>query len=655
MTELIWDGKYKDGKKVAPLRVSLPFQTVETVNESVQQRQRTLDLFTAGRDMDWRNRLIWGDKKYVLPSLLDEFSGKVNLIYIDPPFNVGADFSFNATLPDYASTDDDETTEFVKEPNVIEQKAYRDTWGNGLESYLQWFYETIVFLRDLLSDDGSIYVHLDWHMVHYAKVLMDEVFGYSQIRNALVWKRTSAHNDPQRFGIIDDSILFYSKSKNWKWNALKIQYEAWYIERYYKYVEKTTGRRFLSRDVTGPSHGGTSGIYEWKGKLPGKGRMWAYTRENMEKLEADGKLFYTDNGVPRLKQYLDEMEGNPVQSIWDDILPVVSWSNEGLSYETQKPEALLDRVIKSSSNEGDLILDCFCGSGTTPAVAEKLNRRWIACDLGRFAIHTTRKRLLGIEGVKPFIVQNLGKYERQAWIQNEFENQNNLQKKYREFILDLYHARALNQYTWLHGIKSGRMVHVGSVDGPVTAGDLANIATEFKKAVGSGSDAPQSNAIDVLGWDFAFEINEVAKQQASQANLDFRFYRVPRDVMDKRAVEQGDIRFFELAALKVDVQVNKLAVDLEIEDFVIPPDDVPQDVQKSIKHWSQWVDYWAVDWDFKGDTFHNQWQTYRTRKDPTLKLKTEHHYEQAGEYVVMVKVIDILGNDTTKTLKVKVG
>jgi hypothetical protein len=324
------------------------------------------------------------------------------------------------------------------------------------------------------------------------------------------------------------------------------------------------------------------------------------------------------------------------------------------SYPTQKPEALLERIIKGSSNENDLVLDCFCGSGTTAAVAEKLNRRWVTCDLGRFAIHTTRKRLLGIEGIKPFIVQNLGKYERQAWIEAQF-NQKDVQQRYREFILDLYHARPLKNHTWLHGTKGGRMVHVGSVDAPVTTGDLANIAAEFKKAVGTGKDAPKSNGVDILGWDFAFELNEVAKQQAAQANLDVRFYRVPRDVMDKRAVEQGDIKFFELASLKVETKISKKKeLTLTLADFVIPPDDVPQDVQKAIKHWSQWVDYWAVDWDYKGDTFHNQWQTYRTRKNPDLQKSATHVYQESGEYTVVVKVIDILGNDTTKTLKVKV-
>ena len=193
MTELIWDGKYKDGgagkppQRVAPLRVALPFQTVETVNETAKERQRTFDLFNAGRDPEWRNRLIWGDKRYVLPSLLDEFAGKVNLVYIDPPFNVGADFSFTATIPDNPDTDEDETTTFTKEPSVIEMKAYRDTWGRGLDSYLQWFYETAVLLRELLAENGSIYVHLDYHIGHYAKAVMDEVFGQENFKNEIVW------------------------------------------------------------------------------------------------------------------------------------------------------------------------------------------------------------------------------------------------------------------------------------------------------------------------------------------------------------------------------------------------------------------------------------------------------------------------------------
>jgi SAM-dependent methyltransferase len=334
--------------------------------------------------------------------------------------------------------------------------------------------------------------------------------------------------------------------------------------------------------------------------------------------------------------------------------------SEWLDYPTQKPEALLERIIKASSNEGDLVLDCFCGSGTTAAVAEKLSRRWITCDLGRFAIHTTRKRLLSIENVKPFVVQNLGKYERQAWQAAEFGGQEkaaSVVNQYRRFILELYHARPIEGYAWLHGLKQGRMVHVGAVDSPISPSDIKQMALEFRKATGTGKDAPKESAVDVLGWDFAFELNEVAKQQAAEANITMRFIRIPREVLEKKAVEQGDIKFFELAALAVEVKQEGRAVNLQLTDFVIPPDDVPADVQAAISHWSQWIDYWAVDWDNQGDTFHNMWQAYRTRhaSRKSITLKAGHKYESAGEYTIVVKVIDILGNDTTKTLRVKVG
>src|SRR6266568_2694096 len=186
MTELTWDGKYKDGKKQGPVRIALPFQTIETVNESAQDRRRNLELFASGRDTEWRNRLIWGDKKYVLPSLLPEFAGKVHLIYIDPPFDTGANFSFTAAIANHPETETDETTYFTKEPSVIEQKAYRDTWGQGLDSYLQWFYETVVALRELLAEDGSMYVHLDWHVAHYAKAVLDEIFGQNHCQNEII-------------------------------------------------------------------------------------------------------------------------------------------------------------------------------------------------------------------------------------------------------------------------------------------------------------------------------------------------------------------------------------------------------------------------------------------------------------------------------------
>ncbi|MGH6679136.1 MAG: DNA methyltransferase, partial [Bradyrhizobium sp.] len=431
------------------------------------------------------------------------------------------------------------------------------------------------------------------------------------------------------------------------------------------------GRLYRVNEITGSGlRSGDSGK-PWRGNDPSaRGRHWAIpkvlqqkfglagtTQQMLDALDRRGYIEWGkgDGNWPRLRYFKDEMKGVMLQDIWTDVYRQID-----PIYATQKPEALLERIIKASSNEGDLVLDCFCGSGTTAAVAEKLGRRWIACDLGRFAVHTTRKRLLSIPNVRPFVVQNLGKYERQVWAGAEFGEGDSKhaavrQRAYTEFILKLAHATPLHGYTWLHGVRAGRMVHVGAVDAPITVGDVTQIAAEFKRTVGTGKDAPKTNGVDVLGWDFAFEINEVAKQQAAAANIQMRFLRIPRDVMDKRAVEQGDIRFFELAALSVEAKVNKRNVSLKLKDFVIPPDDVPEDVRKAVKHWSQWIDYWAVDWDNRSDTFHNEWQAYRTRKDNSLQLEIAHAYVDAENYTIAVKVIDILGNDTTKTIMLKVA
>ncbi len=368
--------------------------------------------------------------------------------------------------------------------------------------------------------------------------------------------------------------------------------------------------------------------------------------------DEDGRQYKEFKGR---RTYLDESLGRPVPDWWTDIGQTGQSRIEFLNYPTQKPEALLERIIRASSNEGDLVLDCFCGSGTTAAVAEKLKRRWIACDLGRFAIHTTRKRLLGIDNLRPFIVQNLGKYERQVWQKAEFGDEAAHQtRSYRKFILDLYHAEMVEGYSWLHGRKGGRMVHVGSVDSPVAVGDVRSIALEFRRAIGGGKNAPTMAGVDILGWDFALDTNDTAKQYAAEAGLKVRFLRIPREVLEKKAVDQGDIRFFELAALSVAHRCARRELSIELTDFMIPPDDVPDDVQKAVRHWSDWIDYWAVDFNYRDDTFHNQWQTYRTRKDRTLLLRANYTYEAPGDYVVLVKAIDILGNDTTKTLNVTV-
>lgn len=623
-TELVWDGKYKDGKKASPLRINLPFQDVETVNESAQERQKMLDLFSSGRPSDWRNRLIWGDKRYVLPSLLDEFAGKVNLIYIDPPFATGADFSFNVEI---------NGEHFTKEPSVIEMKAYRDTWGQGLDSYLQWFYTTIVLLRDLLADDGSIYVHCDWRLSGSLQFVLQEVFGAENFRNEIIWKRDAAGKGAKtiskQWPRVYDSIYFFTKS------------EQHYFEQQFSKVTDLQIKEYRYQDPDGRRFKRTT--------------LGDYSAKSIAEMEEKGLIYVSVSGQKYKKYYLDDAKVT-IDTIWSDIFGfgVITSSKEILGYPTQKPEALLERIVRASSREGDLVLDCFCGSGTTAAVAEKLDRRWITCDLGRFAVHTTRKRLLGIQNVKPFVVQNLGKYERQLWQADEFGPQAAQRvAAYTKFILDLYHAQPLSGRAWLHGVKGNRVVHVGSIDSPVTLADVRSIIIEWQRNVGKSE--VRTTGIDVLGWDFAFELNEVARQQALDAGVDLKFYTIPREVLEKKAVEQGDIQFFELAALFVNTQVAGRTLTVELTNFVPPLDHVPQEVRAKITAWESWIDYWAVDFDFKGDTFHNEWQSYRTKVNKAIATMTTNTYDSPGTYCVNVKVIDILGNDTTRTLQVEIA
>ena len=472
MTELIWEGKYDaQGRKAAPPRIALPFQNVETVNESAADRDRMQDLFASGRPTDWRNRLIWGDKKYVLPSLLKEFAGKVNLVYIDPPFDTGANFSYTAIIPDDPDADGDQSATFVKEPSVIEQKAYRDTWGKDLDGYLRWFSDTVILVRDLLADDGSLFVHLDWHVGHYAKTVLDEVYGRDNFLNEIVWYYYNKfQGNVNRFATDHDVIFWYRKSDNYKFQP---QHEL--REKPVRQIKRVWDKR--------------------KGSI-------------VNAKDADGKVLYQD------------ATHRTIDDVWRMSMLQPADQTENLRFPTQKPEALLERIVSASSNEGDLVLDCFCGSGTTAAVAEKLGRRWISAISAAFAIHTTRKRLLSIPDVKPFVVQNLGKYERQAWQAAEFGDSAEAahRRPTASFILELYHAQPARRAT--SGCTASRAA-AWSTSARSTRRSAAATCTRSPPSSARPSaparTRPSTNGVDVLGWDFAFELNEVAKQEAAAA------------------------------------------------------------------------------------------------------------------------------------------
>ena len=370
-------------------------------------------LGTTQTEAPWANRLIYGDNLLAMAALLagDEdtpsLRGKVDLIYIDPPFDSKADYRTKVTLPG---------VELEQKPTVIEQFAYSDTWSDGTASYLAMITPRLILMRELLADTGSIYVHLDWHVGHYVKLVMDEVFGRTNFQNELIWKRTSARSDSETYNHIHDVIFLFSKTEGLHFETQYAEYDRSYLESAYRNIEEGTGRRYTLSDLMAAgTRRGSSGS-PWRGIDPNsRGNHWKFQTAKLDELDASGRIAWPkkEGGIPRYKRYLDEMKGVPIQSIWTDVNAVASQSTERVDYNTQKPEALLERIINSSCPEGGLVADFNGGSGTTAAVAEKLGRRWITTDLGKPACMIMRKRLIDLEA-KPFLYQAIGDYQVEA-------------------------------------------------------------------------------------------------------------------------------------------------------------------------------------------------------------------------------------------------
>lgn len=740
--ELVWNGKTRD-----VCTTVLPFQTLEHIDEPRKETKSQGDLFDSrGRQMKgWSNKLIWGDNKLILSSLKAgplrqqiEDAGGLKLIYIDPPFDVGADFSLDIEIGG-------ET--FHKEPNLLEQIAYRDTWGRGADSFISMLYERLILMRDLLAADGSIYVHMGWGVSHYVRSILDEVFGKDRALNQIIWKRQTAHSDSgqgsEHLGRLHDVILLYSKDSTYTWNMQYGPYSDDYLRTHYKKVEPETGRRYELDNIIGP--GGTSKgnpVYEFLGVT----RPWRYSRETMERLYGEGRIIQPSLGaVPRYKRYLDEMPGVPVQDLWDDVNSINSQAKEAVGYATQKPEALIERIIRLSSNPDDLVGDFFCGSGTTAAVAERLGRKWIATDLGKFGVHTTRKRLISVQrelkaaekDFRAFEVLNLGRYERQAYLNmggrmSAEQRAAALAQKEREFrdlILRAYKASPLGlegaaQDGFFHGSRNGRLVVIGPINLPVGRLFVEEVITECRKRGAS--------RVDILAFEFEMGLFPAVLEEARSKGIELSPKYIPAEVFDKRAVEKGQVVFHDISFVEASPRYDKkkkLAVSIELSDFsvyytqgaaeaaiaalkggksdVICEQGQLYKISKSkdgvvtrerlTKHWTDWVDYWAVDFDYLqrkeiikvpvgtglggvaslegfeppqgelklpefeerwtgGYIFENEWQSFRTRQNRDLELTTAvHTYDRPGRYTVAVKVIDIFGNDTMTLVPVNVG
>ena len=654
-TELVWEGKYDEfgnRREVDVAGLSMPLQKIETIDEPRSRAEAQGSLFDeqkAHHD-DFRNRLIWGDNRLVAASLLEQYKGAITLIYIDPPFNKNEDFTLNVDIGD-------EKRSAKKDQSLLEFVAYRDIWGRDVGSYLQMLFDRLIVFRDLLTEDGSIYVHCDRGINQYVRGLLDEIFGHERFRGEIVWKRTSAHADASYFGQVHDYILFYSKGDNPKWNFPTTTYEDWYVDRYYRYKDPD-GRRFMSGDISASGLSGGGYHYTWKG-IDG---FWRCPPETMKRLDQEGRIFYTKNGVPRFKRYLDEMKGRPVQSLWDDILPVVSWSDEETGYATQKPQALLDRIIQASSDKSDLVADFFCGSGTTLAVAEALGRRWVGTDLGRFAVHSSRKRLIDLQrtlhdcgqSYRSFDIFNLGRYERQWWQRDALEG---AEDEHQALVLNFFRAESLSHASspLLHGRKGNAFVHVDGIDSIFMRQEAADVAKAVKAAGG--------REVHCLAWDFEMDIRQAVA--GIEANLDIRvrLHRIPREIMEKNRTEVPP--FFEVALLEA-VPVYRRpeqtrAVDIKLTNFLpslteVPAKELEALRERAVKSGFDFIDFWAVDFDWApGKPFNHHWQDYRTRKDRSLKTVSdaEFVYDRYGKHTACIKVVDVFGCDTSITVEIE--
>jgi DNA modification methylase len=717
--ELVWNGKTSEVTNVI-----LPFQTIEQVDEPRSEKEVKLqgslfDVDSRGRQLKgWTNKLIWGDNKLILASLKNgplrqqiEEQGGIKLIYVDPPFDVGADFSMNIEIGD---------EEFTKKPNVLEELAYRDTWGKGADSFVAMIYERLSLMRDLLASNGSIYLHCDYRLTHYIRSVFDELFDKSRFLNEIIWQGavgdTSAKN--KKYIKSHDTIFLYAKSEAYIWNEVFQEYgEA--SNKLYK--QEDEGGKFQMISVDNPGGGGY--IYSFgKGeKLPANG--YRMPKETADEWIKQGILVVEAGKVPRRKQYMNE-SGVRCKDVWNDISSSVS-----KEYPTQKPEALLERIIKASSNEGDIVADFFSGSGTTIAVAEKLGRKWIGTDIGKFAIHTARKRMIGVQrelkkegkDYRAFEILNLGKYERQHYIGinpnlREEEQEKQIAKKEHDFInlvLGAYKAEPFDGFKTFHGKKSSRLVAIGPINLPVSR--------LFVDAVIRESIEKKITKVDVLAFEFEMGLFPNIQEEAKSQGIDLALKYIPRDVFDKRAIEKNQVVFNDVSYIEAKPIVTKGSVAVELVDFsVFYNQDSIKEVEENLKaggkkllvengqiikvakdkdgiltrenltkKWTDWIDYWAVDFDFEskkevirvpkgsptddakatsvssisgeyeevwtGDyVFENEWQSFRTKKDRGLELKSIARELGKGKHKIAIKVVDIFGNDTMKVIEVTV-
>ena len=615
---------------------------------------------------NWFNRLCYGDNLFVMQALLNgdeatglpSMRGKIDLIYIDPPYDSKADYRTKITLPN---------GDIEQRPNVLEQFAYSDTWKEGTVSYLKMMYPRLYLMRELLSDQGSIYVHLDWHVGHYVKILLDEILGKDNFVNEIIWQRTGAQNNSGSFGVNNDLILMYSKSNTRIWNEIFKEYTQEHIDEYFKVDENNRYYR-----LNNPTGQGYQEHYRDFGRglmLPPKGRHWSVSQEQIEIWKKENRVKFTKSGYPFIKKYIEELNGVSLQTIWTDCIPARK-SKELVNYATQKPEKLLERIISASSNENSIVADFFAGSGTTGAVAERLGRRWIMSDFGKPANMIMRKRLIDQE-TKPFLYQAIGDYQKEVFASTkEFKRVGDLS----QVVLNLFGATPFfdeNTPRNLGQIKGTRTLVY--VDSPNKMTGLSTIkkAQELRESFMGGW-----SKVIVLGWNFTFDIGNVLKDvDRSQIEV----LVIPPDLLDKlrskvnykKLVDSNKIKFSSLQYLTIkEPKVTSVTCDIEeleieLDNYVLlSPDALPVDdkYKESLQNVIAneplaLIEYWSIDPDYDGETFRSKWQDYRENvhndNDPLRVIQWAKIQVPAKEHrKICVKAVDVFGLESVVVKKV---
>lgn len=697
---LVWDSK----PKKAPNAKNLGFQIAEVVvpNPATQTGPRLpFDPGTQEVDTKVCNRLIWGDNLLVMQALLAQgYEGKINLIYIDPPFDSKMDYSHTVQLtPDEAGNGGGELN---AEMSALERLAYRDTWEDGTDSYLDMLYPRLQLMHRLLAEDGSLYVHCDWRVSAHIKFLIEEVFGIEQFRAYITWKSSPGHADDEFYSEMHDSILFATKGKSPKWNQLYQPYDPDYLASHYQKLDPD-GRRFEDDNLTAYGLKGGGYEYEWKGVT----KLWRMPITSMERLEREDRIYYTRTGGARYKRYLDEMPGAPVSDLWTDITRLNSQAHEKAGYDTQKPESLIERIIKASSDPGDLIADFFCGSGTTAAVAEKLGRRWITSDLGKSSIQVARNRFVkvgetgsggiafqrpdGATRCAPFVVENLGNYQRQLLYLNDTRL-----RQVGPLILTLYGAqphpteRALGTQGYNDpdtGRFQRRLVLVGDPDRPLSAKRVAEAARALRTLDGGGY-----SKLVALGWDFELNFDTALdKHLGADWRKLVEVRQIPTEVIeylkkipaeaspDDPAVERlrTQVTFFEKPFLAPpEIQLlgwtteaePRLRVQLRLTRYTLR--GLPMGIQgKKLSEEEartlirkaggasglNLIDFWSVDDDLGGEDgkrpFTSIWQALRGlgKRVRPVATETELLYAPRPGRRAALRLVDLFGNDALWT------